>query len=701
MNKVMKNLNSFFSPKSIAVVGASPKKGKLGNVLFENIKRGGWKGKIYLVNPKYTKSRLEYFSTLQEIKKPVDLALIAIPAQFVKQALEDGIKAKFKISNFVIISSGFKESGPSGKILENSLENLAKKHDLNILGPNCLGFANPQEKLNATFTDVRLREGNIAIVSQSGALAVALLDWAANKQIGFSKIISIGNKAVLDESEIINFLAQDKDTKAIALYLEDIQNGSKFMRAVAKNASKKPIIVLKAGKTAAGQRAVSSHTGSLAQDQDIVVAVFEKLNIVSADNIEEFEDLIYYLNFNPLPPKKEVIVVTNAGGPGVMASDFAGKSENIQLQIFSDDFKNEIKKNLPVSSSVENPIDVIGDAPPERYQKTIEKIAEKYPANPLVALLTPQNQTYPERVAQILARLKRKIPSLSACFMGGEKINRAQEILERNKIANFENPERALATIEKLVKYFVIASEAKQSRAIQSNTGLPRRSTPRNDMAKVLKENRKMLFWRETEKLFRDHGIKLSDSISFENISELKAKKIFFPCVLKTDDPSIAHRLEKGAVALNIKSKKELENIFKKIKKTTGAKHFLIQPMAPEGLELIIGMKRDSTFGPVILCGWGGSLTELFKDRIILIPPFGQSGISHGLSKLKIFPLLKGFRGKKGYNLEEISKILVAVSKISSENSEIQEIDINPLVVYNDAKKGQILDAKIFIKKHE
>ncbi|HLM83651.1 MAG TPA: acetate--CoA ligase family protein [Candidatus Bathyarchaeia archaeon] len=687
----MNNLKNLFSPKSIAIVGASPKIGKLGNVLVENIRKGGWKGKLYFVNPKYAKQK-DYFSSLSDINNPVDLVLIAIPAPFVNQTIEEGAKAKPSIRNYVIISSGFKEAGVAGKNFEKNLENIAKKYNLNILGPNCLGFANPEEKLNATFTDMKLHRGNTAIVSQSGALAVALLDWAADKKIGFSKIVSIGNKTDLDESEILNFLANDKDTKNIALYLEDIKNGQIFMQILAKTTPQKPVVILKAGKTSAGQKAISSHTGSLAQDSEIINAVFEKLNVIPANNVEEFQDIIYYLNSNPIPAKSGVIVLTNAGGPGVMASDFIGKSKNIKLLNFNADFKSEVKKNLPASSSVENPIDVIGDAPPERYQATLEYIAKKHPSNPIVVILTPQNQTDPEKVALILVKFKNKFSNLSACFMGGEKIARAKFVLEKNNIPNFDNPERALAVIEKLSDY-----NMKLRFRNFLKLGFTTQKQTNQIIQKALSESRKILFWNEAEKIFGNCGIRLEKSICFENISDLKAKKIVFPCALKTDDPTIAHRLEKNAVILDIQNEKGLRSAFQRMKKATRANHFLVQPMAAPGLELIIGMKCDPAFGPVVLCGWGGSFTEVFKDKVILMPPFDRNEIKNKLSQLAIFPILKGFRGKKGYDLTEISKIIAGTAQISLDNPNIREIDINPLVIYNNGKTGQILDAKVFL----
>jgi acetate---CoA ligase (ADP-forming) len=689
----MKKLDAFFSPKTIAIVGASPRKGKLGNVLIENIKKGCWKGKLYFVNPKYAKSQKNYFANLSEIKKPVDLVLIAIPAPFVNKVLENGAKAKPAIKNFTVISSGFKEAGKAGAALEEKLKNIADKYNLNILGPNCLGFANSAQKLNATFTDMKLQEGDIAIISQSGALAVALLDWAADKKIGFSKIISIGNKADIEESEILDFLANDKDTKTIALYLEGIKTGPRFREALEKLTPRKPVIILKTGKTAAGQKAVSSHTGSLAQDGEIVEAVFEKSNVISANNFEELQNAIYYLKSNSVPSKKEVIILTNAGGPGVMATDFIGKSKNIKLLNFTEKFKDDVKKYLPASSSVENPIDVIGDASPEKYQKTLEQISTYFPKNPVLTILTPQNQTDPEKVAQILANMKKKIPNLLACFMGGKKIKSAKVILEKNNIPNFDSPEKALAVVEKLVEY-IRDINFRKFQKFNSWKNVKRETMLKN----TLTNNRKMLFWSETEKIFGNHGVKLTKSIAVENINQLKSKKLSFPCALKTDDPNIVHRLEKNAVILDIHNQSELNKSLEKMKRATGAARFIVQPIADPGLELIIGMKRDPTFGPVILCGWGGSFTEIFKDKVLLIPPFNKKEIERKLGQLAIFPILKGFRGKNSYNLREIIQIIAATTEISAENPEIREIDINPLVVYNNGKTGRILDAKIFLQ---
>lgn len=693
--KSMRNLHKFFNPKSIAIVGVSPKKEKLGNVLVRNILAGGWKGKLYFVNPKYKRiGSKKCYAGLREIKKPVDLVLIAIPAPLVNQVLEEGAQANPKIENYVVISSGFKETGKEGQKLEEELKNISEKYKLNILGPNCLGFISQRHKLNATFTSGEFKPGKVAIVSQSGALAVALLDWTQNISLGFSRVISIGNKAILDESDIVKFLSEDKDTEIIALYLEDIKDGAVFFETVGKASQKKPIIVLKAGKTTAGQKAVASHTGSLAQDEAIVEAVFEKLNVIEAKNMEEFQDLVLFLNLERIPKKGEVIILTNAGGPGVLASDFVGKSKFLKLKKISNDSKNQLRQLLPASASVKNPIDIIGDAAPDRYENVLKVLSLKDSENPFLVILTPQTQTDPEEVAKIVSRFKKNFAVLATSFMGGVKVKKAIEYLQTNGVANFESPERALLALERVISYY------------QGKIRRPKISFPKAIhlnlevnliIQSALKEKRKTMFWREAEKLFGNYGIKLAKSFSFQSWDEIKRVKINYPCVLKSDDPKIIHRWDKKAVILNIRNEKELRSAFSKIKRTTGAENFLIQPMVEPGLEMILGMKKDESFGPVIVVGWGGTLAEVFADRVILIPPLTVEEIKNKLNKLKISPLLRGFRGEKGYNLEEMAKIILALQQVSAENPNISQIDINPVVLYNNGKPNQILDAKVYL----
>lgn len=691
----MKKLNKLFNPQSIALVGASPKKEKLGNVLMRNIISGGWEGEIYCVNPKYKRiGKNKCYKNLSEVKKPVDLALIAIPAPLVNQVIKEGANANPKIENYAVISSGFKEIGKSGKKLEEELQRLAEEYKLNILGPNCLGFVDPKMKLNATFTTGDFQSGRIAIVSQSGALAVALLDWIQNMSVGFSKVISIGNKAVIGESDVINYLAQDRNTKAIVLYLEDFKEGAKFIESVARIREKKPVVVLRAGRTSAGQKAITSHTGSLAQNEAIAKAVLKKLNVIEAKTIREFQDLVLYLSSSEIPSRREVIILTNAGGPGVLASDFIGGSEILKLLQISKVVKNQLRKVLPVSASVDNPIDIIGDAGPDRYEKTLKIISEKYSQNPVLIILTPQSQTNPDKVARIIKSYKSKFPSLTVSFMGGAKVRKASEYFFQNGIANFENPEEALRIIEKLVEYSLQKGK-KTAIALQREIHL--KLEVNLIIQSALKEKRKMLLWQEVEKIFKNYQVNLTKSVSFEKISQSESKKISYPCVLKTDDPKISHRWDKKAVILGIQNKAELKSAYNKIKKSTGSKKFLVQPLLKPGLEMIIGLKRDKTFGSVVVVGWGGTFAEIWKDRVILIPPFTVSEIEDNLKNLQIFPVLKGFRKERAYNLKEIEKIVLTLQDIAIENPDISEIDINPVVLYNDGSRYQIVDVKVYL----
>lgn len=691
----MKNLKKFFNPKSIAIVGASPKSGKLGNILLKNIQESDWKGKLYFVNPKYSRKKNEYKANLSEIGKPVDLVLIAVPAPLVNQILLEGARAKPKIENYVVISAGFSEAGKTGKKLEENLEIIAKKNGLNVLGPNCLGFINPSRKLNASFTSGDFNPGKIAIISQSGALAVALLDWAQNFSVGFSKAISIGNKAVLDESDILEYLSSDRKTQAAALYLEDIKNGAKFAQICKKTANQKPLIVIKAGKNKAGQKAISSHTGSLAQDEAVLEAIFEKLNIIEAKTEEEFQNLVLFFNSGEIPGRREVVVLTNAGGPGVLAADFVGKLKHLKFFEIPPRAKSKLKKYLPTSASVENPIDIIGDAAPERYENVLKIISKKFPQNPLLVVLTPQSQTQPEIVARMLEKYKGKFSCVAAVFMGGRKVEKANSYLRQNGIAAFENPEEALAAIEKMVNY---NTQKRRKSAAPKPKAVRLKLKANKIIQSAIREKREMLFWRETENIFREYKIALAHSQSFKNPKDIKFKKIKFPCALKTDDPKIAHRLDKKAVKLNLKSAKELKTAWRQMKKLTGSQNFLLQAMARPGLELIIGMKRDPNFGPVVVVGSGGKFTEILKDWVILIPPFSEKDASEKFRELQIFPILKGYRGEKKYQLDELSQIAVALQNIAMENPDVSQIDINPVVLYNDGSKARILDAKVFLK---
>ncbi|MDD5489759.1 MAG: acetate--CoA ligase family protein, partial [Candidatus Moranbacteria bacterium] len=440
--------------------------------------------------------------------------------------------------------------------------------------------------------------------------------------------------------------------------------------------------------------AITSHTGSLAQDENIIEAVFEKFGIIQTGSVEEFQDIISYLEGNKIPESDKIIVVTNAGGLGVLSADFVGAYKKLRLLDFPENIKKSLKKVLPSGASIENPVDILGDAPPERYRAVLGILAKKFRDCPLLVLLTPQNQTNPTGVAKILGLFRKKYGSISASFVGGTKIKQAIQELEKSGIPNFESPERALLAIQEATRQktcqrniFSVAGRKPLRLKLKANSVLE----------KAKAEKKELLFWKEAETVFGEYGVSLAKSRLARSPKEINFKKLKFPCVLKTDDPKIAHRWDKKAVTLNIKNGKDLQTAWGKMKKSTGAANFLVQPMAAPGLEVIIGMKRDQNFGPVIIVGGGGTFTEIMKDRVILIPPFSEKDVKESLANLKIFPILKGFRGEKGYEISEIAKIAVALQNIAIENPGISQIDINPAMLYNNGRKYQILDAKIYL----
>ncbi|EKE19423.1 MAG: hypothetical protein ACD_9C00022G0001, partial [uncultured bacterium] len=410
-------LESLFLPESIAIVGASNKKGKVGTVIADNISKLGYKGRIYYVNPSYKILKLKRcYDSLGEINKNIDLAIVSVPAKFVLDVVKDGMKVT---KNFVIISAGFSEIGKEGAQREKELYELARKNDLNILGPNCLGFIVPKNKLNASFAGGMPNAGNIAFVSQSGALAVALMDKANGEQIGFSHVISIGNQMQLDESELLEYLANNKETKVIGMYLEGIKNGEKFLE-VAKRVSKiKPIVILKAGKTEKAQQAISSHTGALAGSDEIVDVAFEKAGVIRANDLDEFFDLLTLISFTDAPRNNKVAVVTNAGGAGVLTTD-AFKNKKIVLAELPAKIKAEIKSKLPMEASVENPIDLLGDADEVRYDDALKIVGSN--VGTIISVLTPQQQTPVEKISKVIFENKIKNVVTAAVFIGGTRV---------------------------------------------------------------------------------------------------------------------------------------------------------------------------------------------------------------------------------------------------------------------------------------
>ena len=685
MQNKNKKLEKFFNPSSIAIVGATDGVGKTGTVITRNILNLGYRGRIFLVNPKRkTLHGRTCYASLAEIKEEIDLAVVVVPSDLVCGIV--GAAAE-KVRNFIVISAGFSEAGGEGKSRENRLKRIAREKNISILGPNCLGVIFPGLKLNASFSGGLPLKGNVAFISQSGALAVALMDIFRGQQVGFSGIVSIGNKMDIDEADIMEHFGSDRETKVLGLYLEGIKYGRKFMETCAKIAAQKPVIILKAGKSQRARQAIASHTGALAGEKESTGAVFEKCNVIEAENFEQFVDLVKLASFSSAPEKSSSAIITNAGGAGVIAADaFEGKF--LALQKFTDKLKEEIKSYLPRAASAENPIDVLGDAHEDRYRHVFGAIGKEN-LGFIGIILTPQDQTPVEKVARAAGEFAKKSHATLACsFIGKERVGKGLEVLAEEKIPNFETPERMVAAVD---KYYRWNAGRKKNPAVAENVNYRRQKEAAEIIRKAQAEGRKLLFYREAQKIFALYDIPVMESWSSVHSSSIK-----FPAVIKLDDGKLAHKTGKNAIFAGIKDHRDLARAAQKIQSYFPGSGIVVQPQSENHLEIIIGVKKDEVFGPILTFGLGGIYAENFQLVDFLVPPNEISRIRDKIKDGCLGSIFAGARGLK-YNPEELAKIIKAVGRFSLECPQIRGLDVNPLFVYNNGRKAVCADIKIFI----
>ena len=696
-------LKIFFDPQSIAIVGASAEEGKVGNAITKNILNLGYKGEVFLVNPKHRELfNRKCYASLSTIEEKIDLAIIVIPAKFVLAEIENNAK---KIKNFVIISAGFSEIGITGKEEEKKILALAQKNKLNILGPNCLGFIVPSLKLNASFAGGMPQAGGISFISQSGALAVALLDRAKKENIKFSNVISIGNKMQINEANLLEFMAEDKNTQVVGMYLEGIKKGKRFMAVAQKVSKLKPIIILKVGKSAKTQKAISSHTGALAGDDETISAVFKKVGILRADNLEEFFDLFNLINETKKAPNQKVAVITNAGGVGVLTADaFQGKG--IQLVDLEEKTKKELRTFLPSAASVENPIDILGDASQERYQKALAVIDKVSSIGSIICILTPQEQTPTEKIADTIIEFKKRTTkTIVTIFLGGDRVEKSILKLKENGVCNFSFPDQAIKAMDEY--YYWNEFKKFKIKNSQQVINQKRRSKVMRIIQEAQKENRRALYFSEAQEIMDMYGINSipylnilpkNKEIDFSDKQSIFENKIDFPVVLKVDSDKILHKTDKGGLVLNIKNQKQLMQVLQEMRNKFPEERFILQPMSSQGTEIIVGIKQDANFGPVVVYGLGGIYTELLHQVDYLIPPLNLDQIENSLRQDKLNFLFQKTRGQEKYNLEEMAQLLYGISFLALEIPEIKEFDINPLIIYNNNQKAVAVDIKIIIK---
>ncbi len=671
------NLNTFLYPKSVAVIGASKDKKKIGFQILNNIIRNNFRGRIYPISLKEEEiDGLKAYKSIANVR--ADLAVIAIPANFVLNEIEKCAKAG--VRNIIIVSAGFSEDGAEGGRREKKIKELAKRYRLNVLGPNCLGMMNSANNLNATFAKSEIKKGRAAFVSQSGAICSAALDWAQGKNFGFSKFVSLGNKAVLDENDFFEYFEKDRETDLVVAYLEEIEDGRKFMEVVSRLSKIKPVAILKAGQSEAGALAAMSHTGSIAGSNEAVLAGFKRTGVIVLENIEEMFDLLLFYSKHKKIKGDDVVLISNAGGPMVATVDLLSKN-GVSLNKFSRELVEELKETLPKIVKIKDPLDIIGDADAGRFKDAIEAVLEDKKVSNVLILLTPQTSTEVKKTAEIITSLAahHKDKVIFTSFMGGKSVKNAKAILEKGGITNFDFPNKDVNMLTKIINY---ENDRKKLRVYKR---IP---------AQEHKRRGEQLDYIETFKILKKFGIPAVETHKVTGQNDLKIMS--YPAVLKAVGKKIIHKTEKRAVALGIKNKQEAEKKLKELKRILEDKSYCVsQPMVAGDIEMIVGFRRDRSFGPIIMVGMGGIYTEVFKDVQLGVDDISNADIRDMIEKLKIYPILKGARGKRGYNLKILDKIISGVARMAQKRRDIHELDINPVILKGD--KAIALDARIVI----
>jgi acetyltransferase len=688
----IKKLNSIFKPKRIALIGVSDNPNSVGGITLRNLVGGGFNGVVYPVNPKREAVfGIPCYPDVKSLPKTPDLAVIMTAAKFVPGIIRECGEAG--IHGVIIMSAGFKESGEEGKILEDQVKaEKAKFHDMRVIGPNCLGILVPGLNMNVSFANGMPKKGHVAFISQSGALCTSVLDWAYDSNIGFSYFVSIGNSMDVNFGDLIDYFGQDPNTKSIVLYVESMANARTFMSAARAFSREKPIIVYKSGRFPESAAAAASHTGAMASEDSIYDAVFRRAGLARVfdfGNIFEFTDLV---GRRRVPKGNRLAIVTNAGGPGVMATDSL-ISMGGKLVELSEKTMQRLNEYLPPFWSHGNPIDVLGDATPERFAGATEIVLEDENVDAVLVLLTPQAMTSPTETATAISQLAAKTTkSIMAGWLGGASMREGIQIFNQAGISSFTAPEQA-------IRAFMTLSNYSENQAMLYETPKEVPVSFQYDRLELRKKylteifpKAKILNEDDSKMLVNDYGINTTHPqlATTEDEAVAIAQKKGYPVVMKIYSPDITHKSDVGGVALNLKDDEMVRATFRNMVKTAAAKRpdariegVTIQIMVntKDGIELIVGTKKDPVFGTVMLVGMGGVTAELFKDNRLEFPPLNEQLAHQMLKSLKIYPLLKGYRGDTPKNIDKLIEALIRMSYLAADYPEIAELDINPLVV--------------------
>ncbi len=701
------DIRAFCEPKSIAVVGASSNRKKLGWQILSNLKKGGYSGKIYPVNLKSDRILgLKAYPSLLDIDNSVDLALIVIPK---KKVIEEVRKcAERKIKNIIIISAGFKESDKEGKRMEEKIIELAKQNDLNILGPNCLGLINSRKKINLTFSRFDLvggRDSRIACLSQSGAIGSSLLDWFSDKNLKLTKFISLGNQAVLKENDFFYSLRKDKNIDLVVAYLEEISEGQEFLANVTRLSKIKPVIIVKAGRSQAGSQAALSHTGSLSGSRQATEAALERSGAIVAKDLNELFDLLELWTglVNKSAEKifkgAKLYIVSNAGGPSVISVDIASDN-NLEVGAWPKGLK---VKGLPATVHSRNPLDILGDASSERYQKALDALLSKKDIDVILAILTPQTATEINKTAEVIIKLnkKHKDKFIVPVFIGEASLKKARRKFIKSYLPIMYFPHQAIFALAKFSQYFDSLHDLRPYNLGNGRDSKMMVIEKVDENYEVIKNNYQAklvlgqsLDYLESIKLLKKYQVPTIETKKFVDVKQLKKKN--FPLVLKAVGPQLLHKTDKKGVMILIDAKQLKKHLPAMKRLAKGRDNYLVyQPYVEKHLEMIVGFRRDSNFGPLVMVGWGGIYIEAIEDVAWGLDDIDFDRAIQMIKSLKSYKVLTGLRTGKTYDIKGLAKTLVSIAKLARENVDIQELDINPLLV--GEKKVIAVDIRIII----
>jgi acetyltransferase len=701
-------LESFFTPNSVAVIGASTNPKKLGHAVLDNLVNGGFLNKerrVFPINPKADEILgIPAYASVLDIPEPVDLAVIVIPYPIVPGALrtcgEKGIPAA------IVISAGFREAGMEGLTRERELVEIAHQSGIRLIGPNCLGVIDTNTPLNASFSTGMPPAGPMAFMSQSGALGTAILDWAQAGRLGLAKFVSLGNKADVDEADLLLAWQDDPSVRVIMIYTEGLPDGQEFIKIARKVSKKKPIVAVKSGVTQAGSRAVSSHTGSLAGSEQAYQSAFRQARVLRANSMQDLFD--QSLAFAYLPPLRDdrIAIVTNAGGPGILATDALSRS-GLQLARFDSECIQELERFLPDAASAANPVDVLGDAGADRYRFALQQVVNDPHVDGVLVILTPQATTDIQETARVVADIARgaSIPVL-ASFMGEARVQEGTAILDEHKIPNFPHPERAALALKALSTYRHFSEQPEP----EYESFEVDQTSVRELINQTLSEQRLSIGDPETRDILSAYGFEIPDSKLAKTADEAVeiADTIGFPVVLKVASPDILHKTDVGGVRVGLESAEDVRDAFDLI--TYRAQRYLpearlwgclVQKMVPPGLEVLIGMNRDPQFGPLVTFGLGGIYVEILKDVAFRLAPFSRLEAGSMLGEIRARALLDGFRGQQPVDKDAIVDALLRIGQMVIDFPEIAELDINPFVVYEQGRGGVALDMRLVLMPNE